>query len=241
MITPGGFRMGFLVFLIALLVQIPIMIAYAVGDRDKQHTIDYIIGFWAFASMRLSGYSPHVAGLENLPRGPAVYVVNHTSFLDILTLSGFIPRPLKYVSKDSILKIPLIGWPMKLAGHVPLGNSRRSQVATYRDTVASLSKGNSFVIFPEGGRSDDGRLQPFKKGAVKMALQAGLPLVPISIGGLAQWYPKGTLLPRYVPRGVEVIVHPTIELEGRSEDELHRMAFEAIDSGLPPYQRAVAQ
>ena len=127
MITPDGFRMGFMVFLVAFLVQIPIMLAYLVGDRERQHTIDHIIGFWAFASMRLSGYSPHIAGLEHLPRGPAVYVVNHTSFLDILTLSGFIPRPLKYISKESILKIPLIGWPMKLAGHVPLGTSRRSQ------------------------------------------------------------------------------------------------------------------
>merc|ERR1711957_879029 len=99
--------------------------------------IDYIIGFWAFASMSMSGYRPRVVGVENLPEGACVYAPNHASFLDILTLTGFVPRPLKYVSKASILDIPLNQ------------ASRRSQLETFKQSVSSLEAGNSIVAFPE--------------------------------------------------------------------------------------------
>lgn len=95
-----------------------------------------------------------------------MYAPNHASFLDILTLTGFVPRPLKYVSKASILEIPFIGWPMQLAEHIPLNQtSRRSQLETFKLSVKSLQAGNSIVAFPEGSRSDNGVLQPFKRGA----------------------------------------------------------------------------
>ena len=158
---------------------------------------------------------PEVIGLENLPAAGdnCLYVPNHTSFLDILSLTGFIPRPMKYVSKASILKIPLIGWPMSLAGHIALKtDSRRSQLETFKDTVASLRDGNSVITFPEGGRSQTGKLIPFKRGPFKMALQAGVPIVPVTIGGLARWYPKGTLLPIDVPKDVKVTIHPVVDV-----------------------------
>merc|ERR1719326_16851 len=102
-----------------------------------------------------------VVGLENLPKGTqnALYVPNHTSFMDILTMTAFVPRPMKYVSKAQILKIPFIGWPMRLAGHIALRTeSRRSQLETFKQTVASLRAGNSVITFPEGGRSPTGVL-----------------------------------------------------------------------------------
>lgn len=83
---------------------------------------------------------------------------------------------MKYVSKKEILKIPLIGWPMKLAQHIPLQTeSRRSQLETFKDTVKSLEDGNSVITFPEGGRSIDGRIMAFKRGPFKMALRAQVP------------------------------------------------------------------
>ena len=120
-------------------------------------------------SMTICGYTPEVVGLEHLEGvGHCLYVPNHASFLDILTLTGFVPRPMKYVSEAKILEIPLIGWPMRLAGHVALkrGN-RRSQLETFKDTVASLEKGNSLITFAEGGRSVSGKLMPFKRGEAK--------------------------------------------------------------------------
>lgn len=215
-LTPYGVLLGVAVYVTAFIVQIPVFFAYLwskLFDKKKRRAVDWIIGFWAWLSMRSCGYKPEVVGIENLPSGNALYVPNHTSFLDILTLTGFVPRPMKYVSKAAILKIPLIGWPMKLAGHIALNTeSRRSQLQTYKDTVASLADGNSVITFPEGGRSQTGKLIPFKRGPFKMALQAKVPIVPITIAGLARWYPKGTLLPIDVPKGVKVIIHPVVDV-----------------------------
>ena len=145
-VTAVGLWMGFTVFFTAIVVQIPILAAWlyseATDDPPKTGTrrgIDYIIGFWAFASMTAAGYRPRVVGVENLPEGACIYAPNHCSFLDILTLTGFIPRPFKYVSKESILSIPFIGWPMQLAEHIPLNQaSRRSQLETFKQSVSSL-------------------------------------------------------------------------------------------------------
>jgi 1-acyl-sn-glycerol-3-phosphate acyltransferase len=151
-VTAVGLWMGFSVFLTAIAVQIPILGAwlYSEATDDPPQTgtrrgIDYIIGFWAFASMSMSGYRPRVVGVENLPEGACVYAPNHASFLDILTLTGFVPRPLKYVSKASILDIPFIGWPMQLAEHIPLNQaSRRSQLETFKQSVSSLEAREPF-------------------------------------------------------------------------------------------------
>ena len=91
--------------------------------------------------MTMCGYKPEVVGLEHLNGiGHCLYAPNHTSFLDILTLTGFVPRPMKYVSKADILKIPFIGWPMRLAGHIALHtDSRRSQLETFRKSVGELN------------------------------------------------------------------------------------------------------
>jgi len=247
-LTPYGVMLGISVFFTAVIVQIPVYLAYLwsmLFDKKRRRMVDWIIHFWAKMSMSVCGYVPQVVGLENLPPHSinCLYVPNHTSFLDILTLTGFIPRPMKYVSKAEILKIPFIGWPMKLAGHIALKTtSRRSQLETFKDTVISLQEGNSVITFPEGTRARDGRLKSFKRGPFKMALSAGVPIVPVTIDGLARWYPAGTLLPINVPQGVRVVVHPPLELEpsGMSEAQLCEKVYNIINDELPDYQKAPA-
>lgn len=245
-ISPTGVLMGLSVFCTAFIVQLPVFIAYLwsqLFDKKKRcRGVDWIIHFWAWASMAICGYCPEVTGLHNLEGlSNALFVPNHTSFLDILTLSGFVPKPMKYVSKKDILKIPLIGWPMKLAGHIPLQTeSRRSQLQTFKDTVKSLQDGNSVITFPEGGRSIDGRIMPFKRGPFKMALRAQTPIVPVSICGLAQWYPKGTLIPLAVPKGVRVVVHPPIQVSSEmnmDEGDLCDRVYSIVNNALPEYQQ----
>lgn len=249
MVTPGGFALCAAVFFTAFMVQIPVLLCYLwsqLFDKKRRRGVDWVITFWAWFSMRVCGYRPEVVGLENLPKNGenCLYVPNHTSFLDILTLTGFIPRPMKYVSKASILKIPFIGWPMRLAAHIALKeDSRRSQLETFKDTIASLQDGNSVITFPEGTRAVDGKLKPFKRGPFKMAISAQKPIVPVTISGLARWYPKGMLIPIGVPKGVKITIHPVVDVPncGLDEGALTEAVYQTVNSALPDEQKADAE
>ena len=142
-------------------------------DPKKRRPMDFMVWLWARCSMLTCLHRPKVTGKENLPEKgvPVLIVPNHCSYLDILTLSAFMPRPFKYISKIEILRIPFIGWAMGFAGHIALRRAdRRSQLETFKDTVESLKNGNSVVAFAEGTRSADGTLQKFKRGPFKICL-----------------------------------------------------------------------
>jgi len=162
-------------------------LCYAFGkafDQKRRRAVDWIVHWWAKLTCLTILYKPKVIGRENLPaKDEAVmYIPNHCSYLDIFTLSGFLPRAFKYVSKIEILRIPLIGWAMQAAGHIAIRRmDKRSQLQTFKDTVECLNNGNSIVTFAEGTRSASGRLMPFKKGPIKMAIKAKKRIVPISI------------------------------------------------------------
>ena len=119
--------------------------------------------YWARISLQLCGWSaPRLYGAEHLPptHEPVVYVPNHTSYFDILVLSGFVPRPFKYLSKMEILDIPLVGMGMRLARHVFLKRNDLHSTIQCADTVQQrLKDGNSVVLFAEGTRSPDGSLK----------------------------------------------------------------------------------
>ena len=186
-------------------------------------------------------YRPKVTGKENLPKKgvPVLIVPNHCSYLDILTLSAFMPRPFKYISKIEILRIPFIGWAMGFAKHIAIRRTdRASQLATFKEAVATLQAGNSLVTFPEGTRSKDGRIADFKKGPFTMASRAGVRIVPISIIGTHLFQPPGAFVPFAIPRGVRIVCHPPLgpPVEKKEEEAL-TATKEAIISALPPSMR----
>lgn len=131
------------------------------------------------------------SGRDRVPRrGPAVIVANHESHVDILVLFGLY-RDFKYVSKESVFKVPFIGWNMRMNHYVAL---RRGERESVREMMARcdeiLAGGGSLAIFPEGTRSRDGRLQPFKDGAFELALRHGATVVPVAIDGTYGSLPK---------------------------------------------------
>eukprot|EP00597_Dinobryon_sp_UTEXLB2267_P013392 CAMPEP_0170107004 /NCGR_PEP_ID=MMETSP0020_2-20130122/5724_1 /TAXON_ID=98059 /ORGANISM="Dinobryon sp., Strain UTEXLB2267" /LENGTH=237 /DNA_ID=CAMNT_0010331465 /DNA_START=280 /DNA_END=991 /DNA_ORIENTATION=- len=161
-------------------------------------------------------------------------VPNHTSYFDILLLSGFVPRPFKYLSKSEILDIPVVGTGMRLAKHVFLKrNDIRSTIEVADTCVQRLQDGNSMVLFAEGTRSLDGTLKKFKKGAFQMAKAAGVPVVPVSIGNLHRWMPPFSILPLAPIRHTYIKVHPAIDTTNKSVREIKKLCFEAVNSGLP--------
>ncbi len=132
-----------------------------------------------------------VEGREKIPwRGAAVLVSNHQSLADILVLFGLY-RPFKWVSKASVFKVPIIGWNMVLNRYIPLvRGDRRSVLAMMEACRTWLKRGVPIMMFPEGTRSRDGNLLPFKDGAFTLAVEAGCPVIPIALTGTADLLPK---------------------------------------------------
>eukprot|EP00612_Vaucheria_litorea_P000174 CAMPEP_0171451874 /NCGR_PEP_ID=MMETSP0945-20130129/203_1 /TAXON_ID=109269 /ORGANISM="Vaucheria litorea, Strain CCMP2940" /LENGTH=159 /DNA_ID=CAMNT_0011976419 /DNA_START=528 /DNA_END=1007 /DNA_ORIENTATION=- len=154
-----------------------------------------------------------------------------------MTLSGFLPRPFKYISKIEVLRIPLIGWAMRMAHHIAIRRTdRKSQIQTFKDAVTSLKNGNSLVTFAEGTRSPDGRLGSFKKGPFTMAKKAGVRIVPISLINTHIMMPKDCLMPVGIPRNVEIKIHPPVSTNDKTEEEAMKIVRDAVACGLPPYQ-----
>jgi 1-acyl-sn-glycerol-3-phosphate acyltransferase len=163
---------------------------------------------WAVFYIRINPlWRLRVSGRERLPwRGGAVLVANHASLIDILVLFDLF-RPFKWVSKAEIFRVPVIGWNMRLNGYVPLvrgsGASVRRMLARCGQLIAA---GSPVLIFPEGRRTDDGQLQPFKDGAFELAIRHQAPVFPIAVHGTRRALPKhGLVLREFVDARVEVL------------------------------------
>ena len=133
-------------------------------------------------------------------------VANHASLIDILVLFGLY-RPYKLVSKAENFKIPFVGWNMHLNGYVSLvRGDRESIVKMLAECSRLLDKGNPVLFFPEGTRSQDGLLRPFKDGAFELAIQHGVPLIPVAVHGTSRALPKhGLVLEDHVDCHVEIL------------------------------------
>jgi 1-acyl-sn-glycerol-3-phosphate acyltransferase len=148
-----------------------------------------------------------VSGRERLPwRGGAVLAANHASLIDILVLFDLF-RPFKWVSKQENFKLPFIGWNMRLNGYVPLKRGDRASVEVMMARCDELlEQGSPVLFFPEGTRTKDGRLQPFKDGAFELAVRHKVPLVPIAVHGTGRALPKhGMVLREHVDAHVEIL------------------------------------
>ena len=243
-LTIWGVLYALSAFSIAILV-LPFMMTLAAicdmrGNGTKRKVLDWIIHYWAKIAMLLTNTRPKLYGAENLPSNDEVvmYIPNHTSFMDILVLSGFVPRAFKYLSKEEIKSIPVIGTAMGLAKHVFLKrDDLKSTFEVTETTVQRLKDGNSMVLFAEGTRSPDGALKTFKKGAFQMAKAAGVKIVPVSIGNLHRWMPKDALLPLAPIRHVYIKIHPPINTDDKTVSQLRSLTFAAVNDGLPIYQQ----
>lgn len=138
-----------------------------------------------------------VTGRAKLPwRGPAVIVANHLSMLDILVLYGLF-RPFKWISKAELFRVPIVGWNMWLNDYVRVWRGDRDSVKRMMAHCRThLSRGSPILLFPEGTRALDGRLQRFKDGAFRLAFEAQVPVYPVVMTGTFEALPKHGLLMR---------------------------------------------
>ena len=193
--------------------------------------------------VRAVGVRVRVKGAERIPPGVCLFAANHTSSADAPAVVGAIPRRIAILLKESLFKWPIVG-PVFLSAHfIPVDRrAHDSALGSMEKAIEAMKGGQSFLIYPEGTRSPDGRLQNFKKGAVVMAIKAGAQIVPMACSGAHRVMVKRSLVihpGEIVVEFLDPIDASKYSLEQREElnDRLHQ----ALAAGLPPDQRPLEQ
>jgi len=167
---------------------------------------------WSSLVLAATGTHPTYHGTENVRKYlPCVYISNHLSNLDIWAITPMLPDETRFVAKRSIFWIPFLGWALAAAGFIPIDRKNRSQaIRSLSRASGRIRAGRPVILFAEGTRSRDGRLGPFKKGAFRLALEAGVPVVPVAISGSGHVLRPGSLRVRSGP--VRVSFAPPIHV-----------------------------
>jgi len=217
--------------LIIILVAPVLLVCWVLGLRGPLMAI----GKWAMrVGRRVLGIDVEVSGLERFDhKASYVFMPNHESFLDGPMMVMVIPQSVRVIVKKSVFATPILGWAMLHVGCVPV-DRRAGGIKSIEKAARSIrEKGYSFLIFPEGTRSLDGKLQRFRRGGFFLAIAGGAPIVPVTIGGTFELMPKGQFGAK---RGtVSVVFHPPVPVDGYSEGnvaELVERVRAAVSSGL---------
>jgi 1-acyl-sn-glycerol-3-phosphate acyltransferase len=188
--------------------------------------------FWSLWCLRVARIRLAVSGLELVPsQGPVIYMGNHQGNFDIHALTLAIPRVFSWIAKEELFRVPVFGAAMRRAGYIPLDRSDgRKALKSMKLAAERIAGGVSVVIFPEGTRTLDGSLLPFKRGAFLLAARAGVPIVPFTINGSMQRNPRNRL--ELYPGTISVTFAPPIPTAGVAEGELMERVREAVAAGL---------
>jgi 1-acyl-sn-glycerol-3-phosphate acyltransferase len=230
---------GIFLSIYILLVGPPLLVYTLISRNPNPLYWSGIKGVMFF--VKAVGVRVRVVGTQRIPAGTCLFVANHTSSADAPAVVGAIPRRIAILLKESLFKYPIVGQAFLLARFIPVNrNERDSALESLEKAIGSLRAGQSFLIYPEGTRSPDGRLQDFKKGAVVMAIKAGVPIVPIACSGAHRVMRKRSL--KIYPGEILVEFLEPIDASAYSfeqRDELNQRVHDILAAGLPPDQRPV--
>jgi 1-acyl-sn-glycerol-3-phosphate acyltransferase len=207
-------------FYILVIVAVTPVILFCVlfGLRDPLVSI----GLWAMrVSRRVLGITVEASGVEKVAPGtPYVFMPNHGSFIDGPLVMVLIPGVARVILKQSVLRLPIVGMAMRYVGFVPVDRkgAEGGKKSIARAAALMRTRGYSYLIFPEGTRSRDGRLGPFRRGGFFLALESGAPIVPVTIRGTRELMPKKQW---YARRGtVGVVFHDPIPVTGYAPETM---------------------
>ena len=205
------------------------------GNVDLLYRMANGIGLFG---VRLVGVKVEVVGSDKLEwRRTYIFMCNHVSNLDPPIVIPVMPRRTSVLVKKELFRIPILGWAMRLASLVPVDRrNRESAIASLRLAAGVLRSGVNMTVWPEGTRSPDGRLLPFKKGPFHLAQESGVPIVPITLVGTHEAWPKGEFAVH--PGTATVIFHEPIDPAAYpSQEDLIQAVRERMRSGLPEEYR----
>ncbi len=206
----------------------------------KPHWAFRIGTAWAWVLCRLNFARIQVEGSENLDTNRSYVIMsNHQSHFDVLTLYGHWAGQFRWVIKQELRKVPFLGPACYKMGHIFIDRSNRERaIASLEAARPQLTNGVSVLFFPEGTRSRDGRLRTFKKGGFVMALDLGLPILPVSVSGTHKILPCKTL--KLLPGSATITIQEAIDTTAYSHDDRERLMADvraAIQKGLTDWER----
>ena len=178
---------------------------------------------WSWLILATTGVSVEVRGLERLERGRTfIFVSNHQSIYDIPVVFSALPFQLRIIAKESLGRFPFLGWHLRRTGHLLVDRRNPDRAGILRQWKALVGQGLSLIVFPEGTRSTDGRVGLFKAGSVLLAIEAQLPIVPVSIDGTRHVMRKGGMTT--FPGHASLVVHAPIETRGMASTDARALA-----------------
>jgi len=185
---------------------------------------------WARFGLALNHTPVDLHGVEHLPDGPFILMSNHQSNFDILALIATIPRRIYWIAKKELFDIPIFGSSMRRGGYIPLDRSDgRKALKSMENAAAIIRQGSSVVMFPEGTRTRDGQLLPFKRGGFMLAVRAGVPVIPVTINGSGRVNPGGRI--KLYSGRISLTLHPRVTVpDGLKKSEAELWLMEKVRS-----------
>jgi 1-acyl-sn-glycerol-3-phosphate acyltransferase len=191
-----------------------------VGDPLRRNTLWRAIQF-CMQNVFCFWLQYRATGLQHLPHtGGALLLINHQSFLDPLLVGLPLSRPVSYLARDSLFKVPVVGWVLKNTYVMPI-NRQAASTATLREALRRLDQGFLVGVFPEGTRTESGEIGPFKPGFVSLVRRSQVPVIPVGVAGAFEAYPRSAWFP--MPGVVRVVFGPPLDRQtlsgtGREQD-----------------------
>jgi 1-acyl-sn-glycerol-3-phosphate acyltransferase len=210
-------------------------LALAASLFDKKGKLQHRIARrWARTCVFFSGANLEVHGLEHLEGlSTAVFASNHTSYMDTPVVFASLPFQFRILAKKELWSLPFIGWYLDRSGQIPIDTANpRSTLSSFAAGVRTLRAGLNVFVFPEGGRTPDGNLQPFLNGAAYLAIRGQVPLVPIALVGVYDLLPihTGHFYPNPTGQPIKLILGKPIETHGHSLRESEVLSEQARQS-----------
>lgn len=192
--------------------------------RRDAASVQGFAAWWASSICAVSGVVVSVTGRENIDlEKPYIFAANHQSQFDILALQGFLGVDFRWLAKKELFQVPIWGPAMRRAGYISIDRSRgRQALKSIGEAAQKIAAGTSVIIFPEGTRTRDGKMQDFKAGAMVLAIKSGVDIVPVAIKGTYEILPKGKLLMN--PGNVSIRIGNPIVTKNYTSKDRHVLA-----------------
>jgi 1-acyl-sn-glycerol-3-phosphate acyltransferase len=223
----------FIVIILSIFYALRVIVTKFLGfDKSKhhQHTRN-----WAIKVLKVCKIQIDIFGYENLDKTQSyIYVSNHSSLFDIPVILASVKDNVRIIYKKELEKIPIFGWGLAVSPYIAIQRADpRNALSSLDEAIKSIKEGDSVLVYPEGTRSRDGKLQPFKRGAFLLASRSEKPIIPIAIIGTYDIMPPKTF---YInSTNVKVIIHPPIESKNISSLEeklLMQRVYSIIEESL---------